>query len=112
MPRPPQPSNPDKQTELTIHIPGWLKNNIIEHAANANMNLAQWVATVLYTHDREQRTLPTAPEGRALPSLIDELRAYLAGERILMPCGEVSCGFRLDDVNGVGFCGVCGVRVG
>ena len=47
--------------------------------------------------DREQRSLPTAPEGRALPSLVDELRAYLAGERLLMPCGLVSCGFVLDN---------------
>lgn len=78
------------------------------------MHVTEWATIVLYAAIREGKGLPLSPEPRPVPSLVDEIRAWAVGERLLMPCGVVrgGCGFVLEDVGVGGFCGVCGVRVG
>ena len=66
---------------------------------------------------REEWGVPEPPRAvRGLPTTADEIRAYVAGERLLGPCGlvvgecvAVSGGVRV--AGGLGFCSGCGVRV-
>lgn len=113
MPRPAKPVEKlDADYEIRVRVPGWLKNDILAFAERQGMSFGQWCAVALYVAVREGGGLPVRPVGRGLPGVDDVLRAYLSGERLLMPCGVVECGFVEEVVGGVGFCGVCGVRVG
>lgn len=112
MPRPPEPGDPDRDYEVRLRVPGWLKNDIIRLAGEQGLGLGEWCAVALWTMVREGRRLPVGLVGRELPSVSDQVRAYLSGERLLMPCGLVECGFVEEVVGGVVFCGSCGVRVG
>ena len=76
------------------------------------MTINEYISVALFVAVRNETGLPVAPVGRALPSVDDQLRAYLSGEKLLMPCGRVSCGFDSVLLGGVEFCGVCGIRVG
>lgn len=111
MPRPPERADPDSVAAINLLLPGWLKNDVVECAERSGLFVRDFIALVLYVWVREGRGLPVAPVGRPLPSVVDELRSYLVGERLLMPCGVSECGFVGEVVGGVEFCGVCGVRV-
>lgn len=78
------------------------------------MPVQAWVAAQLHRALLEGRGVPSPPPARVgLPTTADEIRAYVLGERLLLPCGRVgSCaGLVPEVVGGVGFCGECGIRV-
>lgn len=100
---------PDGKYNLVVQIPGWLKNEILEACAGARIN--QWVSAVLLAAVRESKGLPPAPEPAApRPTTADELRAYLAGEKLLQPCGETNCDPEWQQIQNMEFCKKCGVR--
>jgi hypothetical protein len=39
------------------------------------------------------------------------LKAYLAGETLLMPCGKPKCKMKEVELNGLVFCETCNVRI-
>jgi hypothetical protein len=90
---------------------GKLKNQIIDICEANGTSINKWVLGVLYGAVRAGRGLPIAPEPVAPPpGTIEQIRAYLDGERLIMPCGKSRCDIQLELVGGLEFCSTCGVR--
>ena len=93
---------------VTVPIPGWLKNGLVDLAEGSGVSFQKLVGLLLVNGVRDA-------EGRALLEVSDPVEplsgvvAYLRGERRLEPCGLPSCDKRAVDVLGSTFCDVCGV---
>lgn len=112
MPVKPHHTNPDKTTLLQIRIPGWLKNQILDHANHNGTSLNTWVAAVLH----EAVNKPAVePRERRTVTVADVIADYLSGASTTAPCGRVwpcdGSGVEPVPVNGVPFCAVCNVRL-
>lgn len=106
--------NHDEECQLAVRIPGWFKNQIVDLCEREGVPVSVWVVAQLQRGVLEGRGVPEPPPARVgLPTVVDEIRAYVLGERVLLPCGRVgSCaGLVPEVVGGVGFCGECGIRV-
>ena len=93
---------------LTVPVPGWLKNQLVDLAVLRELSFQKLVALLLVNGLRDA-------EGRALLEVSDPVEplsgvvAYLRCERRLEPCGLLSCDKKPVDVLGSTFCDVCGV---
>ena len=93
---------------VTVPIPGWLKNGLVDLAEGSGVSFQKLVGLLLVNGVRDA-------EGRALLEVSDPVEplsgvvAYLRGERRLEPCGLPSCDKRAVDVLGSTFCDTCGV---
>ena len=112
MPLEPQrASNPDGKYNLTVVIPGWLKNRIVEHCASLGLSIGEWVSTRLMLDIREERGLPAAPPAvKGIPDATDSIREWLTGERMIQPCGKTDCNPEWEELQKMKFCTKCGVR--
>lgn len=116
MPRPPQRAT-GRQAYLQIRLPGWLKNQIIDHCHQKNISLNAWLVQATLTAIRTEMELPAPPQAKApLPTTADMIRQWATGERILTPCGKQTCpaiekGDYHWEHDGMGFCNECGIRV-
>jgi hypothetical protein len=101
----------DGEYNLVIRMSGKLKNQIIDICEANGTSLNNWALGVFYGAVRDGRGLPPAPEPVAPPpGTIEQIRAYLAGERLIMPCGKSKCDIQLELVGRLEFCSTCGVR--
>jgi len=94
MPAKPRKSRPDKPTVIVLRLPGKYKNAMIEHADGLGVPYTSWCVEALVQALSDERGLPPPPPASApLPSEVDQLHAYLRGERLLLPCGReaLSC---------------------
>ena len=93
---------------LTVPVPGWLKNDLVDLAVLKELSFQKLVNLLLVNGVRDA-------EGRALLEVSDPVEplsgvvAYLRGERRLEPCGLPSCDKKPVEVLGSTFCDVCGV---
>ena len=112
MPLEPQrASNPDGKYNLTVVIPGWLKNRIVEHCASLGLSIGEWVSTRLMLDIREERGLPAAPPAvKGIPDATDVVREWLTGDRMIQPCGKTDCNPEWEELQKMKFCTKCGVR--
>lgn len=116
MPRTPQRAT-GKTAYLQIRLPGWLKNQTIDHCHNLNISLNAWLIEAVQQALRTDLQLPTPPPAAApLPTTADMIRQWATGERILTPCGKQTCpATEQDDYrwehDGMAFCNECGIRV-
>lgn len=105
-----------KFSYVQIRMKSDLKNEVVEHCAEIDATLSQWVTSLIMEGLREQKGLPPVPPARIpIPLIQDEIRAYLSGETLLRPCGKTtSCaGVSGDTVlhAGMEFCNDCGLRL-
>jgi hypothetical protein len=112
MPRKPQRARKrDAKYNIVVSMPGWLKNEIVDLCRREKTGINQWALWVLKRAVDEAQGLPPAPEPKAgMPTVADELRAYLAGEKIMYPCGRTDCEPEIEQLQNHGFCKKCGVR--
>lgn len=111
MPLEPQrASNPNGKYNLTVVIPGWLKNQIVDHCAALGVSIQDWVGARLMLDIREERGLPEPPPSRAIPDAIDVVREWATGERLIQPCGKTDCNPEWEQLQKMKFCKKCGVR--
>jgi len=109
------PKNPNHTYNLTIRIPGTLKQQIHNHLTQNNQTLNQWLTSLIHNALHNNWTVPPPPAERNIPTHADQIRAYATGERLLGPCGDPwPCGAveGCTVSGGVSFCDVCGLRVG
>ena len=117
MPRPPQPSTTNGPNYLQIRLPGWIKNQIINHCEKLGCSLNAWLVEAVQAQLRADLRLPDPPPAKAaLPTTADMIRLWAVGERVVMPCGAVEPCSAVDPEgrwvhDGLGFCGFCGIRV-
>lgn len=112
MPLEPQrASNPDGKYNLTVVIPGWLKNKIVDHCKLLDVSIGEWVATRLMLDINEERGLPEPPPAvKGIPDVTDVIREWATGERIIQPCGKTDCNPEWQELQKMKFCTKCGVR--
>ena len=113
MPKKPQPAqNSDHHYNIVIQIPGWLKNQLLEHCQKHNTTINKWVANQIRESLRQNAGLPPAPPAKnPIPTTQDQIRAYLSGEKLLNPCGKTDCQLVIEQLQNFKFCKNCGIRV-
>lgn len=109
--------NPDRETVLYLRIPLHLKGEIAKWAKRSGMSQNAWAANVLRLAVRGEYGMPDPPPAVApLATPAEALRAYLAEETILTPCGErTACPGTESDpemLHGIPWCRACGIRLG
>jgi hypothetical protein len=109
--KPLRASKPDGKYNIVIRIPGWLKNQLVEHCASNDSTINQWVSAVVLEALREQKGLPPAPDPTSrIPTTADQIHAYMAGEKLTQPCGRTDCEPEWQQLQNMRFCKKCGVR--
>lgn len=113
MPHKPQKAKKaDGKYNVVVTIPGWLKNQLIDHCKKQGTSLNTWIGNVLYKAVQAEQGLPEPPPARApLPTTADQIRAWAAGERIVYPCGRTECEVTPQTVNGITYCANCRIRI-
>lgn len=113
MPRLPIPPRGDEELhQICARIPGWLKGRMLAICEREGISINDFVVNAIREADRNARGLPSPPEGRAVPTVVDVIASYANGDRIVRPCGKTRCDQRIVSLNGVPFCDECGIRVG
>ena len=112
MPLEPQrASNPDGKYNLTVVIPGWLKNKIVDHCQLLGLSIGEWVATRLMLDINEEKGLPEPPQAlKGIPDVTDVIREWATGERIIQPCGKTDCKPEWQELQKMKLCTKCGIR--
>jgi hypothetical protein len=108
--KPNEPRSDDELHQICVRIPGWLKGRMLRICEREGLSINAFVSNAIREAEREDRGLPSPPEGKPVPTLADVLGSYATGERILRPCGKTRCDMRLVVLDGAEFCDVCGVR--
>ena len=116
MPAKPRKSRPDKPTTIVLRLPGKYKNRLIDHCKALGVPYTNWaVLALLRQLDAELGVPPAPPAVASVPSHLDQLHAYLRGEKLLLPCGRegMSCpGTESPEpIAGFHFCPECHIRV-
>lgn len=116
MPRSPQRAT-GEEAYLQIRLPGWLKNEVIDHCETLQVSLNAWLVEAVLAGIRSDLELPPPPPARApLPTTADMIREWATGQRSIMPCGKAEPCAGLDgdrqwQHDGMGYCGECGIRI-
>ena len=93
---------------LTVPIPGWLKNELVDLAEGSGVSFQKLVGLLLVNGVRVEVGKPSFELGGSVEPF-GGVVAYLRGERRLEPCGLPSCEKKSVEVLGSSFCDVCGV---
>lgn len=116
MPAKPRKSKPDRPTTIVLRLPGKYKNQLIDYCDGLGIPYTNWAVHALLAQMNAGLGVPPPPPAVApVPSQVDQLHAYLRGERLLLPCGREgdSCpGTESPErVGGYDFCPECHIRV-
>lgn len=114
--RRPVEARSDAVVQVSVRVPGWLKNRVAAEAAENGLSINRWAAGVLLRAVESGEGFPEAPPAQVpLPSPDQVLRGYLSGEDVVEPCGQASPCERavvgVDVVDGMSFCRACRIRV-
>lgn len=112
MRKPQKSRHPDKWSEIHVRIKGSLKNELIDYARRHELSVGQIVnyAIFLLLQDEKGIPAPGSPQ-YSLPTLEESLLAYMKGDTLLQPCGQVSCNMQLTELDGLSFCDTCNLRI-
>lgn len=116
MPARPRKSRPDKPAVIVLRLPGKYKNRLIDHCERLGVPYTNWaVHALLRQMDSDLGVPPAPPAAAPIPSEVDQLHAYLRGEKLTLPCGRegTSCPGteRPEPIAGFHFCPECHIRV-
>lgn len=99
---------PDETVFLTVPIPGWLKNELLDLCEKKDVSLQRLVGLLLVNGIRDadgRNALGFDKPSEPMNGVV----AYLRGERRLEPCGQPSCVKKPVEVLGSSYCDTCGV---
>ena len=112
---------PTRLYNIGLRITGKEKNRILKAAKKEGISLSTYIKYCIYAEMKRKEGIPELPKSQyALPTVQEQLRAYLAGDALLQPCGEVECVLSVEggleksvvEVGSLLFCVSCNVRVG
>lgn len=116
MPAKPRKSRADKPITVVLSMPGHVKNRMIDHARKLGVPYTNWAVHALIAQMDAEAGVPAPPPAVApIPTQVEQLHAYLRGERLTLPCGRegTSCPGTVspERIGGYGFCPECRIRV-
>lgn len=97
---------------LTVPVPGWLKNGLVDLAEGSGVSFQRLVGLLLVNGLRDAEGRVLLEVGSDPVDSLGGVLAYLRGERRLEPCGLPVCEKKPVEVLGSRFCDVCGVCLG
>lgn len=107
--KPKRAPHPDTRTHITIPIPGWLKNELIESATLHNESLQQHTTHLLTNALRHTQNKP--PINPTPPNPLQPIHNYLQGKPTLQPCGQPTCNKTPKKLDNTTYCDTCGIRL-
>lgn len=109
--KPKKSRHPNSTHFITLGVTGAEKNKLIDKANALGMPLSEFLRYIVWEFVKSEKSLPPAPAVRPRPTPDDALRAYLSGEKLLMPCGKELCDMNIKKFGGGEYCDTCGLRV-
>lgn len=112
MRKPEKSRRPDSWSEIHIRLKGSLKNELIDYARRHDLSVGQVVNYAIFVLLQDSKGVPAPGTPQySLPTMEESLVAYMKGENLLKPCGQVSCDMKLTELDGMSFCDVCNFRI-
>jgi len=103
---------PNRYSEIHLRLLGSQKNEIIDYAKAQGLSVNQLAIYAILDFIRNQKGLPSpGPSQFSLPTMEETIAAYMRGEKILTPCGQMSCDMNLEDISDISICKTCNLRV-
>ena len=103
------------RSEAHYQLPAYIGGMVKEAAARKGMDIKQFVTLACYELALDVMKLPSSEPVSAVPSVEDVVESYLTNTELIGPCGEPwPCAYANTDddfIQGMAFCGSCGVRV-
>ena len=108
---------PTRLYNIAIRITGKEKNRILKAAKKEGISLSSYIKYCIYAEMKRKEGIPQLGKSHyALPTVQEQVRAYLTGDRLAQPCGEFECDLSLNnsvvEVGELTFCASCNIRVG
>ena len=114
MSRRPVRHSDDARVQVSVRVPGWLKNRVADAAGREGVSINTWCAGLFVRGVEGSEGFPEPPPAQApVPSPERVLRGFLTGEDVLEPCGRPYPCERsgVTVVEGLAFCVECRIRV-
>jgi hypothetical protein len=109
--KPKRSRTPQAVHTLAVKVTGAEKNSLIKAADSMGMSLSSFVSYVLFEYVQSEKGMIPAPAPNPRPTPADYLHSYLAGDRVLMPCGKEECDMKIVEFDNAQFCRTCSFRV-
>lgn len=104
--------NPDRPAQLTVRLPGSLKNQVTEAAEADGMSVNAWVLTALKSVLVGGPVAPAPVAPVVTPETV--IKDYLEGRTTIGPCGRpwpCDGASSVSDFAGSRWCESCGIRL-
>lgn len=103
---------PDRWTGIALRLKGRLKNEIVEHATKLDVSVNELVLYATWEFIRSQKGIPAPGSAQfSIPTVQEEVAAYLRGETLLQPCGQKQCDKKITSIDSLLFCETCNLRI-
>lgn len=102
----------NRWTGITLRLKGDVKNQIVEAANKKGISVNQFVLYAVWQFIRDDKEIPAPGTAQfSLPTVQEEVLAYIRGEALLKPCGKKDCQQKIIQLNEMNFCEVCNIRI-
>lgn len=102
----------DSYVTLNIRLKGRMKNEIVEYARSKNISVNQLCVYALYEFVQNQKGIPSPGSAQfSIPTVEEQVLAYVRGEHILKPCGKKDCTQKITQIDSMQFCESCNLRI-
>ena len=102
----------DRWTGIALRLKGRFKNEIIEAATKSGVSVNEYVLYSAYVLIRAEKGIPEPGSAQySIPTVQEEVAAYLRGETLLKPCGQKQCEQTLKSIDSLTFCETCNLRI-
>lgn len=106
----------DQTAVLYVRVPGWLKEQVVEHCEQLGVSVSSWVANLARLGVLQGQGIPEPPRAdQGVPSPQMVLEGIVTGLGTIEPCGRPTPCERdevgSDWLDGMEFCRHCHIRV-
>lgn len=103
---------PDRWYDIHVRLTGKRKNEIVSHAQEQGVSVNEFILYAIEEFIRTQKQIPSPGSAPYRLATVDEvIAAYIAGEKVLRPCGKYECEQSLTHIDSMTFCQTCNLRV-
>lgn len=103
---------PDRWTGISLRLKGRLKNEIVDCATKLGVSVNELVLYATYEFMKAEKGIPPAGSAQySIPTVQEQVAAYLRGETLLEPCGQKNCAKKITQIDSMQFCETCNLRI-